>query len=358
MIDRIRAGEEIPLEEFTGARTRSPARSSSTAACSSSTWPASRARSRIPVTAALAARRARQRRPMTVAEKIFARHLGDRRLEGRGRRAVGRAGRRGLLPHRHPLQPRVRHPHGRDLLRGEGRRRTRKVVDPDSILFFRDHLTFLSKVMSQERIEDGLLDVANQLEVKQRTFAEKQGIKLYGEQMGHRLGSRGDLPLEDPRGVRRARHAHHRAPTRTRPTPARSARGVRRRYHGDLQLVDHEGRARARCRSRSRWSSAGKPAANVTAKDYMLEILRHPYIRDGHAIGQIIEYAGPAVEALSRRRARHHDQHGRRGRRVHGDHRRRRTKSVEFLVERARHGPRPAPKRSSRACSPTRTRST
>ena len=31
----------------------------------------------------------------------------------------------------------------------------------------------------------------------------------------------------------------------------------------------------------------------------MLEILRHPYIRDGHAIGQIIEYAGDAVEALS-----------------------------------------------------------
>ena len=42
----------------------------------------------------------------------------------------------------------------------------------------------------------------------------------------------------------------------------------------------------------------GEPATNVTAKDYMLEILRHPYIRDGHAIGQIIEYAGPAVEAL------------------------------------------------------------
>ena len=43
----------------------------------------------------------------------------------------------------------------------------------------------------------------------------------------------------------------------------------------------------------------GEPAPNVTAKDYMLEILRDPYIRDGHAIGQIIEYAGPAVEALS-----------------------------------------------------------
>jgi 3-isopropylmalate/(R)-2-methylmalate dehydratase large subunit len=43
----------------------------------------------------------------------------------------------------------------------------------------------------------------------------------------------------------------------------------------------------------------GTPRPNVTAKDYMLEILRHPYVRDGHAIGQIIEYAGPAVEALS-----------------------------------------------------------
>jgi len=31
----------------------------------------------------------------------------------------------------------------------------------------------------------------------------------------------------------------------------------------------------------------------------MLEILRHPYVKDGHAIGQIIEYAGSAVEALS-----------------------------------------------------------
>ena len=39
--------------------------------------------------------------------------------------------------------------------------------------------------MSQERIEQGLLDVANQLEVKQREFSEKQGIKLYGEQKGH-----------------------------------------------------------------------------------------------------------------------------------------------------------------------------
>ena len=43
----------------------------------------------------------------------------------------------------------------------------------------------------------------------------------------------------------------------------------------------------------------GALPANCTAKDLMLEILRHPYVRDGHAIGQIVEYAGPVVERLS-----------------------------------------------------------
>src|SRR2546425_11508374 len=40
--------------------------------------------------------------------------------------------------------------------------------------------------MTPERIKEGLLDVAQQLEKKQREFAEKQGIKLYGElRLGH-----------------------------------------------------------------------------------------------------------------------------------------------------------------------------
>jgi 3-isopropylmalate/(R)-2-methylmalate dehydratase large subunit len=43
----------------------------------------------------------------------------------------------------------------------------------------------------------------------------------------------------------------------------------------------------------------GAKPDNVTAKDFMLEILRHPYIKNGEAIGQIVEYAGEAVQALS-----------------------------------------------------------
>src|SRR3989442_15275090 len=35
--------------------------------------------------------------------------------------------------------------------------------------------------MPPERVKEGLLDVALELEKKQRQFAEKQGIRLYGE---------------------------------------------------------------------------------------------------------------------------------------------------------------------------------
>jgi 3-isopropylmalate/(R)-2-methylmalate dehydratase large subunit len=43
----------------------------------------------------------------------------------------------------------------------------------------------------------------------------------------------------------------------------------------------------------------GAKPENVTAKDFMLQILRDPYVKNGDAIGQIIEYAGDAVAALS-----------------------------------------------------------
>src|SRR6266700_3635493 len=43
----------------------------------------------------------------------------------------------------------------------------------------------------------------------------------------------------------------------------------------------------------------GRKPDNVTAKDFMLEILRHPYVKSGAAIGKLVEYCGDAVEALS-----------------------------------------------------------
>ena len=171
------------------------------------------------------------------------------------------------------------------------------MVDADSILFFRDHLTFLDKVMSQERIEQGLLDVANELEVKQRTFSEKQGVKLYGEQMGHRLGSQAichSKILEEyaePGMLIIGTDSH---------TPHAGAIGAVAFGVGTTAIFNSwiTKDVRVQVPKSFKVVITGTPAANVTAKDYMLEILRHPYIRDGEAIGQIIEYAGPAVEAL------------------------------------------------------------
>jgi len=173
-----------------------------------------------------------------------------------------------------------------------------EVVDPDTVLFFRDHLTFLGKVMSQERIEEGLLDVANQLEVKQREFAEKQGIKLYGEQMGQRQGSQAichSKILEEyaePGHLIIGSDSH---------TPHAGAIGAVAFGVGTTAIFNSwiTKDVRVRVPQSFKVVVTGTPSPNVTAKDYMLEILRHPYIRDGHAIGQIIEYAGDAVESLS-----------------------------------------------------------
>ena len=173
-----------------------------------------------------------------------------------------------------------------------------EVVDPSSVLFFRDHLTFLSKVMSQERIEQGLLDVANELEVKQREFAERQGIRLYGEQMGTKLGSEAichSKILEDyaePGMLIIGSDSH---------TPHAGAIGCVAFGVGTTAIFNSwiTQDVRARVPESFKVVISGEPGANVTAKDYMLEILRTPYIRDGHTIGQVIEYAGPAVEALS-----------------------------------------------------------
>jgi len=172
------------------------------------------------------------------------------------------------------------------------------VVDPPSVLFFRDHLTFLSKVMSQERVEQGLLDVANELEVKQREFAERQGIRLYGEQMGTKLGSEAichSKILEEyaePGMLIIGSDSH---------TPHAGAIGCVAFGVGTTAIFNSwiTKDVRAKVPVSFKVVISGEPKVNVTAKDYMLEILRDSYIRDGHAIGQVIEYAGPAVEALS-----------------------------------------------------------
>jgi 3-isopropylmalate/(R)-2-methylmalate dehydratase large subunit len=173
-----------------------------------------------------------------------------------------------------------------------------KVTEPESILMFRDHLTYLHEVMPPERVQLGLLDVARQLEVKQREFAARQNIRLYGERVGARLGSEAichSKVLEsyaEPGMLIVGTDSH---------TPHAGAAGCIAFGIGTTAIFNAwiTKDVRVSVPPSFRVNVRGRKPANVTAKDFMLEILRHPYIRDGHAIGQIIEYAGDAVEALS-----------------------------------------------------------
>jgi 3-isopropylmalate/(R)-2-methylmalate dehydratase large subunit len=173
-----------------------------------------------------------------------------------------------------------------------------KVLEPESILFFRDHLTFLKDAMTPDRVQLGLLDVAGQLEVKQREFAEKQGVRLYGELGLGRHGSEAichSKILESyalPGQIIIGSDSH---------TPHAGAVGCIAFGVGTTAIFNSwiTKDVRVEVPKSFRVEITGEKPENVTAKDFMLEILRHPYIKEGHAIGQIIEYAGSAVEALS-----------------------------------------------------------
>jgi 3-isopropylmalate/(R)-2-methylmalate dehydratase large subunit len=173
-----------------------------------------------------------------------------------------------------------------------------KVNDPSTILMFRDHLTYLHEVMPQERVQLGLLDVARQLKDKQEEFAKKQGVIYYGERLGIRLGSEAichSKMLEEyaePGQIIVGTDSH---------TPHSGAIGCVAFGIGTTAIFNAwiTKDVRVSVPPSFKVVIRGTKPANVTAKDFMLEILRHPYIKDGHAIGQIIEYAGDAVEALS-----------------------------------------------------------
>ncbi len=296
MIDRIRRGEEIPLAAFTDGKDEITRQIIEYGGLFEFNVARLQGKVSLPTPASLASD-APATRPMTLAEKIFARHFVVDAAAGQVGVPWIEQGEAGFFR----TDIRFSHEYVTPMSAiffeekvGENGR----VVDPESVLFFRDHLTFLAKAMTQERIEQGLLDVANQLEVKQREFAEKQGIKLYGEQMGHRLGSQAichSKILEEyaePGHLIIGSDSH---------TPHAGAIGAVAFGVGTTAIFNSwiTKDVRVRVPPTFRVVIRGEPAPNVTAKDYMLEILRHPYVRDGHAIGQIIEYAGPAVKALS-----------------------------------------------------------
>lgn len=234
-------------------------------------------------------------RPMTLGEKILARHFVVDLAENRvGVRAV-KPGDAGFVR----ADLRFSHEYVTPMAAIFFEKYVgpdQQVTDPQSILLFRDHLTFLDDVMPPERRAMGLLDLALQLKLKQEAFARRQGIRYHGE-LADRKGSEGichSVVLERyalPGQVIVGSDSH---------TPHSGAIGAIAFGIGTTDLFNSwiTRDVRVRVPESVKIVIGGRKPENVTAKDFVLAILRLDYVRSGKAIGKIIEYAGEAVEAL------------------------------------------------------------
>jgi 3-isopropylmalate/(R)-2-methylmalate dehydratase large subunit len=170
------------------------------------------------------------------------------------------------------------------------------VNDASSIMFFRDHLTFLDEVISEEKKKIGLLDLAGQLKLKQEDFAAKQRIKYHGE-LKDRKGSEGichSIIAESyalPGQVNVGSDSH---------TPHVGAVGCVAFGIGTTDVFNSwiTKDVRVKIPESVKVIVRGKRHPNVTAKDLILKILSLDYVRSGQALAKVIEYAGEAIESL------------------------------------------------------------
>jgi 3-isopropylmalate/(R)-2-methylmalate dehydratase large subunit len=164
-----------------------------------------------------------------------------------------------------------------------------KVTEPESVFAFRDHLTFLNKVMSPKHREMGLLEKADGLATTQESFTTKQGIKLYGE---------------NPEGGSEA--ICHNAVVEDLALPGQIVIGTDSHTcmagvlgcfafgvgSTDMANAWFAKDIRIRVPETVRYVLKGTKRADVAAKDVMLYILASDYMRTSKGIGKVLEFAG------------------------------------------------------------------
>ena len=303
LIDKVRAGEEIPLTEFTTGEDEITRQVIEYGGLFP--FNVARLQKKVflpPIKTA--------KRPMTVAEKIFARHMLDARENGGTgvpARPAEQSSARELAGYVKPgdtgfarADLRFSHEYVTPMAAIFFERyvgKDAKVNDPSSILFFRDHLTFLDEVISEEKKKLGLLDLATQLKLKQQDFAAKQGIKLHGE-LKDRKGSEGichSIVLESyalPGQLNIGSDSH---------TPHVGAIGCVAFGIGTTDVFNSwiTKDVRVKVPESVKITIRGRKHPNVTAKDFILKILSLDYVRSGKALAKVMEYAGEAIEELS-----------------------------------------------------------
>ncbi|HZR55713.1 MAG TPA: aconitase family protein [Terriglobales bacterium] len=287
LIDQIRGGEQIPLSEFTQGEDEITRQIIEHGGLFNFNVARLQGKVFLPPIET-------KPRPMTLVEKIFARHM------------IGKNGKAGV----EAVKPgdtgfartdlRFSHEYVTpmaaiffDQLVG----RDAPVNDASTIVFFRDHLTFLDEVLSEQKRKMGLLDLATQLKLKQEDFAKQRGIRLHGE-LKDRKGSEGichSVVLESyalPGQVIVGSDSH---------TPHSGAIGCVAFGIGTTDVFNSwiTKDVRVKVPESVKVVIRGRKHPNVTAKDFILALLRMDYIKSGKALAKVIEYSGEAIEQLS-----------------------------------------------------------
>ena len=279
LIERIRLGEEIPLSEFT--KGIDPISQEIVSHGGLFNYNKARLSGKVsppPIETAA--------RPMTIVEKIIARHafvtagkIGVEAVKpGDALFAVAdvRFSHEYVTPMAESLFKQALGPDAR-------------VSEPESVFAFRDHLTFLGRVMSPKHREMGLLEKAEGLATTQQSFTTQQNIRLYGESPNG--GSEAichNAVVEDlalPGQIVIGTDSH----TCMAGVLGCFAFGV---GSTDMANAWYTKDIRIRVPETVRYVLKGKKRADVAAKDVMLHILASEYMKTSKGIGKVLEFAG------------------------------------------------------------------
>jgi len=294
LIERIRAGEAIPLEAFTQGHDPIRAAIIRAGGLAAFTRDRQRGGANVPVPD-------HGLRPMTLAEKLIARSVVT--AAAGGHVEVPQFG----VPSVRPgdgvfVRTHLRYSHEYltpmaatifEQAFGEGAR----VRDPGSVLAFQEHLVFPKWSAEQPGRGGALLDAGQALGARQAEFCARHGIRLHGV-LPDRDGSEGichsivteryALPGQIVVGT--DSHTTHAGALGCLAFGVGASDMASAWLTGDVRLTVPQ-----TCRVVLR----GRLGKDVAAKDLVLHLLRLPHVREGRAIGQVIEYCGDAVAALN-----------------------------------------------------------
>jgi len=292
LLERLEAGETLARAEF--SRGLSPISQAIVEA--GGLFAYNRARLAGSIRPALPERAAR---PLTLAEKILASHAvrdAEQGLLGIPAVAPGDAlfARADLRFSHEYVTPMA------DALFRNGFGEDAKVRDPASLVLFRDHLTFLEQVMPEKHRALGLVEQSRELVSVQREFAERHGVRLFGEveRDGEACGSEAichnkvieELALPGELVIGTDSHTCMAGVLgclafgvgSTDMANAWLTRDVRVDVPETVAVV-LENRLRP----------------GVCAKDVMLFLLATPWIKGGGAVGKVLEFSGTGLESLA-----------------------------------------------------------